>query len=113
MSHTDKRYNCPCTTGSDQSSTVPSFIGNDYFCESGNPSPSFNWKSTLLTADPLWDGEGCGPIEQACCSSRPRLPWFNKTLSSTTTDYIELKVCADQGTNDEDVHVSFYEIYIK
>ena len=51
--HTDKRYNCPCTTGSDQSSTVPSFIGNDYFCESGNPSPNFNWESTLHTADPL------------------------------------------------------------
>ena len=108
-----KEHNCPCTNGSDQSSTVPSFIGNDYFCESGNPSPSFNWKSTLHTADPLWDGEGCGPIEQACCSSRPSLPWFNKTLNSTTTDYIELRVCADQGTNDEDVPVSFYEIYIK
>ena len=45
----DNRYNCPCT-GSNQNSTIPSFIGNDYFCESGNPSPSFNWKSTLLTS---------------------------------------------------------------
>ena len=28
----------------------------------GNPSSSFSWKSTVHTADPLWDGEGCGPI---------------------------------------------------
>ena len=106
----DKDCNCPCTNGSD--SIIPSFIGNNYFCESGNPSSSFSW-SSLHTADPLWDGKGCGPIEQACCSSKLGLPWFNKTLSSTTTDYIELRVCADQGTNDEDVPVSFYEIYIK
>ena len=67
----DKECNCPCTNGSDQNSIIPFFIHNDYFCKSGtcNSSSSFSWKSTLLTADPLWDGEGCDPIEQICCSS--------------------------------------------
>ena len=32
----DARYNCPCSPGSPQNSTLQSFIGNDYFCESGN-----------------------------------------------------------------------------
>ena len=34
----DGRYNCPCSQVSPQNSTLQSFIGNDYFCESGNPS---------------------------------------------------------------------------
>ena len=102
--------NCPCSQGSLQ--TPQSFIGNDYFCESGNPSTQGSWKSTLYTQDPLWDGKGCGSLEGNCCLA-PGLPWFNKILNSTTTDYIELRVCGDQGVSDEDVPVSFYEIYIK
>ena len=106
------RYNCPCSQGSTQNSTLQSFIGNDYFCESGNPSTDGTWQAILYTQDPLWDGKGCGSLEGNCCSATG-LPWFNKILNSTTTDYIELRVCADQDTNDEDVPVSFYEIYVK
>ena len=109
----DGRFNCPCSQGSLQNSTIPSFIGNDYFCESGNPSTSGTFSlSTFYTADPLWDGKGCGSLEQTCCQA-PGLPWFHKILKSTTTDYLEMRVCADQDTNDEDVPVNFYEIYIK
>ena len=103
---------CPCSQGSVQNSTLQSFIGNDYFCESGNPSTDGSFEYKLYTQDPLWDGKGCGSLEGNCCSATG-LPWFNKVLNSTTTDYIELRVCGDQGTNDEDVPVSFYEIYVK
>ena len=91
------RFNCPCVNGSVQ---VPqAFVGNHYFCEGGN--------------DQLWDGKGCSSDETLCCSA-PGLPWFHRDYgSTTTTDYIELRVCADQETTDEDVPVSFYEIYIK
>ena len=102
--------NCPCSQGSLQ--TPQSFIGNDYFCESGNPSTNRTYQKILYTQDPLWDGKGCGPLEGNCCSA-PGLPWFNKILNSTTTEYIELRVCGNQGVSDEDVPVSFYEIYIK
>ena len=104
--------NCPCSQGSTQNSTLQSFIGNDYFCESGNPSTDGTFEYKLYTQDPLWDGKGCSSLEENCCSA-PGLPWFNNVLNSTTTDYIELRVCGDQGTNDEDVPVSFYEIYVK
>ena len=104
------KINCPCSQGSLQNSTLQSFIGEDYFCESGNPN--FSTQAILYTQDPLWDGKGCGSLEGNCCSV-PGLPWFNNILNSTTNDYIELRVCADQGTNDEDVPVSFYELYIK
>ena len=90
-------YNCPCTLGSAQS--VPSFVGNNYYCEGG-------------TEDPLWDGQGCVALEAACCSSS-YLPWFYRQYNATTTDYIELRVCSDQSTADEDVPVGLYEIYVK
>ena len=51
-------------------------------------------------------------MEGPCCNV-PGIPWFHKILNSPTTDDIELRVCADQDTGDEDVPVSLYEIYIK
>ncbi|XP_019851042.1 PREDICTED: uncharacterized protein LOC109581405 isoform X2 [Amphimedon queenslandica] len=108
----DGRYHCPCSQGSPQNSTLQSFIGNDYFCESGNPSTDGSVQYILYSSDPLWDGKGCGSLEGVCCAA-PGLPWFNKMLNTTTTDYLELRVCADQGTQDEDVPVSYYELYVK
>ena len=83
-------------------------IGNDYFCESGQyTSSSFKF----FTNDSLWDGDGCGSQELQCCSAHPNLPWFHKTFNSSTTDYIELRVCSDRSpASNEDTPVSFYEI---
>ena len=100
---------CPCATGSTQLPNVQSFVGNDYFCESGNPGSA--QQDTPYFSDPLWDGKQCGSLEQECCQA-PGLPWFHKVLNSTTTDYIELRVCADQYTNNEDVPVANFEIYV-
>ena len=106
----DGRFNCPCSSGSLQGPYIQSFIGNDYYCESGAGS---SWTTILYTSDPLWDGEGCGSRETSCCNV-PGIPWFHRDYgSNTTTDYLELRVCADQETSDEDAPVSFYEIYVK
>uniref|UniRef100_A0A1X7TGU5 Uncharacterized protein n=1 Tax=Amphimedon queenslandica TaxID=400682 RepID=A0A1X7TGU5_AMPQE len=110
--HDDANNNCPCTQGSNQNSTLEAFIGNDYFCESGNPTDQHQF-STLYTSDPLWDGKGCGSLEVVCCTSRPSLPWFHKVLGTTTTDYLELRVCGDEVSSNEDIPVSFYELYVK
>ena len=107
--HVNGGFNCPCSNGTQN---VQSFIGNDYFCESGNPATDGNFQETLYVSDPLWDGEGCGPFEKECCSA-PGLPWFNKVLHATTTDYLELRVCGDEPSDNEDIPVSFYEIYVK
>ena len=86
------------------------FIGNNYFCESGNPTDDAN---QLFIADPLWDGQNCGSYESTCCSATG-IPWFHRDYgSTTTTDYIELRVCGDEGTSNEDSPVGYYEIYIK
>ena len=105
-------FSCPCSHGSLQNPTLQSFIGNDYYCESGNPTADGTWRNILYTSDPLWDGKGCGRLEGNCCVS-PGLPWFHKVLNTTTTDYLELRVCADQDTSNEDVPVSFYDLYVK
>ena len=101
-------YNCPCATGSTQQ--VQSFIGDHYFCES---AASGTYQQQLYTSDPLWDGQGCGSDESPCCNVTG-IPWFHRDYgSTTTTDYIELRVCADEGTANEDIPVSFYEIYVQ
>ena len=101
--------NCPCSSGSPQ--TVPPFVGNDFFCESGCSESSVSQK--LYTSDPLWDGNGCGSLEQDCCNVSD-LPWFHKVLTSTTTEALEIRICASHGrNNDEDIPIASYEIYVK
>ena len=101
---------CPCDSNPN---TLPSpaFVGNDYYCESGNPKANFD-ETVFYTNDQLWDGQQCGPIEEGCCSV-PGIPWFNKVLNESTTDDIELRVCCNEGILNEDVPVSYYEIYVK
>ncbi len=89
---------------------VQSFVGNDYFCESGNPA---QYSYTFYSNDLLWDGDGCSSQELQCCSAHPNLPWFHKTFNSSTTDYIELRLCGSQYPSNEDVPISLYEIYVK
>ena len=102
-------YQSSCQCSGSISPSVRPFIGTNYFCESGNPSASYS--NTLYTSDPLWDGQGCGGSEGPCCNV-PGIPWFHRDYgSTTTTDYIELRICADGG--DEDSPVSYYEIYVK
>ena len=104
--NTNGVHECPCAPNSPV--TPQSFVGNDYFCESGNP---LKWQQKFYT-DPLWDGKQCGLIEKSCCLA-PGIPWFHKTFDLPTTDYIELRVCADQETANDDVPVGFYDIYVK
>ena len=68
-------------------------------------------KLCIYTSDPLWDGKDCSS-EGACCTA-PGLPWFHKVLNTTSTDYLELRVCDDASTSHENVPVSFYELYVK
>ena len=109
----NNKYDCPCHPGSLQKSTLQNqlkFIGNDYFCESGN-SVGTHGGHYIYSSDPLWDGKGCS-TEGDCCKA-PGLPWFNKVLKAATTDYLELRLCQDEGTANEDSPLSSYELYVK
>ena len=106
------RNDCPCANRESRI-YVPSFVGNDYFCESGNHGTT--WDYVLYASDPLWDGRGCG--SPPCCElSYPpgvTAPWFCKQLPQATTDDIEVRICADQDANDEDTPVELMELYIR
>ena len=104
---------CPCADRATALSLVPSFVGNDYFCESGNPTSTYS--TTIFYAnDPLWDGQGCGAA--TCCelSYPPGVtpPWFCKQLPQATTDDIEVHLCGYEGNTNEDTPVELIELYI-
>ena len=104
-------YACPCAHRTSQKS--PSFVGKDYFCEAGHPGfPGRPLKRVLITSDPLWDGKSCGPSEVPCCNV-PGSPWFYKSFPKPSTDFLEMRVCCDQDTSDEDSPVGNYEIYVQ
>uniref|UniRef100_A0A1X7T7F2 Fibrinogen C-terminal domain-containing protein n=1 Tax=Amphimedon queenslandica TaxID=400682 RepID=A0A1X7T7F2_AMPQE len=102
---------CPCNTGATNTNTVPSFVGENYYCESGtNSDPSL---TEVYTGDPLWDGNNCLSVEAPFCNSTG-LPWFFRDYGNATiTDYIELRVCGDEVWSNEDTPVQLYEIYVK
>ena len=101
---------CPCTR-SDVPYTgpmIPSFVGQDYFCDTGSRGP-YQY-GVFYADDPLWDGQGCGGNSTCCEFNNP--PWFCKQLPQPTTDDIELRLCGDEATNNEDTPIEQVEIYI-
>jgi hypothetical protein len=99
---------CPCNTVTHYTGAVPVFIEQDYFCDTGS---TYGWRHQFYHADPLWDGSGCGPTSSCCGFNNP--PWFCKQLPQPTTDDIEMRVCVDQATSDEDVAIEDVEIYVQ
>ncbi len=59
------------------------------------------------SADPLWDGAGCGPLSSCCSFNNP--PWFYKQLA--TDDNIEMRVCTTEIC--EDIAVEMVDIYVR
>ena len=103
---------CPCTHGNGQQSiNIPSFVGNDYFCETGVP-PDQPFNNTVFYADdPLWDGQGCGPTSTCCTFNNP--PWFCKQLPQSTSADLELRLCSFDPAYYENTPVELIEIYVK
>ena len=100
------RWNCPCTnTNFNWPFQPPSFVGNNYFCDTGNPGPQYLGTRYYLD-DSLWDGDGCSPTSTCCQFNNP--PWFCTTLPQPTTDDIELRISFDS----EDVTVQLADIYV-
>ena len=112
-SNTNSASSCPCNTGVASNNKVQQFVGEHYYCESGNNVNNVNIVSAgTLYTDPLWDGNGCHSREVPCCVSN-MLPWFFRDYGNdTSTDYLELRVCGSAGWSNEDTPVQLYEIYV-
>lgn len=96
--------NCPCEGGRQQ----PEFVGGNFFCGSGDHDAHFQLHK--FYQDPLWNGANC-PNTTGCPFNSP--PWFSTRLPKPTMDDIEVRICGDQSTGDEDTPLQFLEIYIQ
>ena len=91
--------NCPCSLI--PGSLPPSFVNDNYYCESGSSID-----------DPVWDGEGCS-TDNSCCFN-PSLPWFYQQIPLTTTEDIETRLCHDDVSFfDEDILVDEFKLYVQ
>ena len=100
---------CPCTnTRNTPPPSVPGFVGNDYFCDTGSAN---RHQSIFYGDDPLWDGAGCGQYSTCCSWNSP--PWFRKQLTTSTSDDIEMRVCTSEGQNNENVYIELMELYVQ
>ena len=94
---------CPCDTSTPV--TVPTYVGSDYFCESGAVG---SWQG-FHPDDPLWDGMDC--LDHSTCCSFNNPPWFTKELRAPTTDDLEARIC-DAPTSNGVTAVEFVELYV-
>ena len=103
-------YNiCPCTNIHNPATIpIPPYVGNDYFCDTASAS---SYQLRFYPNDPLWDGQGCGRLNTCCSFNNP--PWFMKELPSSTSDDIEMRLCADQSRNNEDINFESIELYVQ
>ena len=103
----DDLFKCPCAVIPGRA--PPSFVGNNYYCESGTGKSWVN--GAYYLSDPLWDGAGCS-ANNTCCSNTNQ-PWFYHQLNETTQDYIEVRICTNVGFSNEGILVDNLEFYIQ
>ena len=100
---------CPCTNNHNQQTIpIPSFVGSDYFCDTAS---SQNFEFRFYPDNPLWDGQGCGPLNTCCSFNHP--PWFMKQLPASTQDDIEIRLCADEVRSNEDIVFETLNLYVQ
>ena len=104
---------CSCTNSS-RPNTTPSFVGNDYFCETGVP-PGQEWQyagyDTFHADDPLWDDQGCSPTSTCCTFNNPL--WFCKQIPQSTNADLEVRLCSAGTATFENTPIELIEIYVK
>ena len=104
----DPRYQVHCPCGFPQwAAHLPSFVGSDYFCETGNRGRYD--PTTVFLDDPLWNGKGCAT--GTCCSfNNP--PWFYKELPLPTSDSLKITLYLNSGSSDENIFITEMELYV-
>ena len=110
--YTSFASNCPCDNAGDIS--IPPFLGEDYFCESGYVYPGYRsheLEYTFHSNDILWDGRDCHSTSTCCSLHNP--PYFTKTLHQTTTDDLELRLCLFDPASHDNIAVELVELYVK
>jgi hypothetical protein len=89
-------FACPCARSGYNPSWIPSFVGSNYYCESGFVGAHVY---RTIWEDPLWDGKGCFATDNTCCH---HFGWFHRQVPPTNDD-IEVRwskyYTSGQGAN--------------
>ena len=109
-SDSNNKFNtCPCNKDALEGNKPPSFVGNNYYCESGtSTSPGF---ASFFPQDPLWDGKGFNNLEVPC--RKDMMPYFKRTYDSAITDDINVKLCRTFVATNRDVYLEGYGVFVK
>ena len=99
--------NCPCWDS--RAEQPQGFVGDRYYCESGNVDADNI--GGLYGNDKLWDGQQCSNEGTCCTTMSP--PWFSVDLTNPTIDDIEIRICGDESTDNEDTPIELLDIYIQ
>jgi hypothetical protein len=101
LKRTAGHQSCPCVDGE----APPSFVGDHYYCDSGNPGP--DWPAVWHTALPLWDDDAT----DATCASPGDPAWFSRDLAAPTGDPLEVRLLVDQC--DDNIAIDRMELYVR
>ena len=91
---------CPCA--SDDAARPPQSIGDRYYCESGERTDTL-----------LWDGQQCEGNSCNGPGTKSSPPWFSVQLPAPITEMIEVSICGDERTSNEDTPIELLEIYVQ
>ena len=110
---------CPCVDGA--TSTTPSFVGDDYFCESAFDVGLSDISSVYNLDDPLWDGRQC-PDNSNCCDpnseNNDEPPFFVKDINPSTPTSLEVRICnkiptPTEPANPRSILIEEIEFYVE
>ena len=103
---------CPCTAAG-TSITLPTFLGNDYYCNSGNPSRNAFINANFYP-DRLWDNSGPSCVSGSTCCDNPDQPWFKKKLTQPANEDVEMRWCGiESPVSNEATATTRVELYIR
>ena len=101
--------NCPCSIY--PGPNPPSFVGDHYYCESGNGNVAISTTYYTFPYSVLWDGLLC-PSANNCCTNR-NMPWFFWQIALPVSDYLEARICHRSPFSTAGTLVESIELYIQ
>ena len=105
------QFQCPCTVLG-TTKTLPTFLGSDYYCDSGNPRN--NSYEHELFSDRLWDNSGPSCVSGSTCCDNPDQPWFKKKLTQPANEDVEMRWCAGSSpVTNEETATTRVELYVR
>ena len=80
---------------------VPDFVGSDYSCQRVPDCNRLSDDSTCRLVE-VWNDDN------QCNGGKT----FYRNLAQTTTEDLEMRLCRDQAASDEDIFITFIEIFV-